>query len=195
MPNLDWYKKLYGVEYSTSTPDGSADKIHGGYARGRYYSSLSTVTTTAVAPNRVLFYPFPVFSQFTVERVSINVTTALAGNCVVGIYDDNAGAPSNLIAFSAQINTDTVGTRTALLNEQITLPTDIYWIATNFSSASSVTTSPNNHGLSPWIGSANFVVNNVGYRFDATFPALPPLVVYSTLVDAFSVPIVCLQSI
>ena len=195
MTNLDWYKEVYGVAYSTSTPDGSADSIHGGYARGRWYSSCSTVTTAAVAPNRVLFYPFPVFSQLTVERVAINVTAALAGNCIIGIYTDKAGAPDVLIANSGQISTSAIGSFTSLLNEQITLPPGIYWIATNFSSACSVTLSPNNHGLFPWVGSLGFVVNNTGYRFDATFPALPSKVVYSTLVDAFSVPMVCLQSL
>jgi hypothetical protein len=197
MPNLDWYKKLYGKEYTPIVPDGF-NITHGTYTSSRNFTATSGIDTVTVTVNRVSFIPFPVYGQMTVNRAGICVSSALAGSCVVGIYTDIGGLPGTLIVKSAPINTAFATSAFGALDEQVTLPPGMYWLASTFSTASGVFCIGNTIGMSFLIGNDvnSFPLNAGGFKLDAiTYPTLPTNVIQSNLTNAFNPPNVCLTTV
>lgn len=86
----------------------------------------TTVGALGVA-NRLYFLPFIPKNTITITNLQINVTAGLAGSTAsIGIYNDNLGTPSTLIAQSAIFDCSTTGLKT-FTTTQTFIAGSTYW--------------------------------------------------------------------
>ncbi len=94
-------------------------------------AQISVVSVTVGSPtaNNMRAVPFMSGRGGTLDRIGIEVTTAVAGNIRIGIYDNTSDTylyPNNLLVDSGDINTSTTGMKTAIINPTLN-PNSLYW--------------------------------------------------------------------
>lgn len=107
---------------------------------GRYYNTQLTTTslgTVAATADRMYLVPFTVGRTRAVDQLGINVSTALAGNVRMGIYNSDAstGYPTTvLVDGGTPPSTGTTGAKSSTVS--VTLQPGVqYWTAVTCSSA------------------------------------------------------------
>ncbi len=94
-------------------------------------AQISVVSVTVATPtaNNMRAVPFMSGRGGTLDRIGIEVTTAVAGNIRIGIYDNTSDTylyPKNLLVDSGSLNTSTTGMKTAIINLALN-PNSLYW--------------------------------------------------------------------
>ncbi len=99
----------------------------------RWYvaAQISVVSITVGTPtaSNMRAVPFMSGRGGTLDRVGIEVTTAVAGNMRIGIYDNTSDTylyPNNLLVDSGNLDTSTTGMKTAIINLALN-PNSLYW--------------------------------------------------------------------
>ena len=120
---------------------GSATKNQWDYIRTGGVSWYGTAvnctasTTTALTANVARAWPFIVRKGFAIDRIQFEVTTLVAGNCVVGIYNSNSSNyPNALLLQGTAASTGTTGLKTTTISSTLVDDT-LYWMAYNASAA------------------------------------------------------------
>jgi hypothetical protein len=113
-----------------STQVGLQKANHPGIVVGQYYSSLqsqASLVANTISGNSLYATPVAFMAQ-NFNRLGIEVTMAVAnGQIRLGIYDNDAGQPGNLLLDAGYIATDTVGKKEITISFQS--PLDWYWLA------------------------------------------------------------------
>lgn len=139
---LRWTCRSAAVGAAEWTAAGGLD--HPGYVSGRCYSAQrGTLAASGAAVAADLLYAVPIYvaQRATISDLMLRVTTGVAGNAKVGIYDSVAGGPgARLAELATPASTGTAATVVAALTANITLNPGLYWLAAIFSAAPSCTT-------------------------------------------------------
>jgi hypothetical protein len=134
-------------------------------------------TTQTFAANQITAYPFVAPARGgTLDRIAFNVTTAVAGNARVGIYDATSDSnlyPNALVVDGGSISTGTTGIKSATISVALT-PGKLYWCVSLADAASSVRALSAGSGNNI-LGYDNTLVTNPNRSLQAalTFGALP----------------------
>lgn len=100
----------------------------------------AALSQSTFGADTVAYTPMPVGAAMTVTELAVNVTTAVAGAGVIGIYNsDAAGAPTDLLG-SVSISTSSVGLKSGVVS--VALVPGMYWLAYNQDSTASLRTIP-----------------------------------------------------
>lgn len=96
---------------------------------GNYYFGGMTVGTgVALTANRLYANPFFVATTMTFDRITVNVTTGVAGAMRLGIYNDLAASPTTLVMDCGTVDvTSTAIVYVDAINKQLTK--GWYWLA------------------------------------------------------------------
>jgi hypothetical protein len=138
-----------GVIIASSSSNNK--KSHPGYVSGRYYSGLQLVgdytnSTTGLAINSVMYIPFYIDNNISINRLAVFCGGVVAGGAGrFGIYSNNNGLPLNLLIDGGDLIITSAGAKEAVVS--LSLSPDWYW----FSGISS--TPPN-------LSCANFFLGN-----------------------------------
>jgi len=107
--------------------------LHPPHVAGRYYGSpliaaVYPTRTLALVAATMYAMPFLAGATRTYDRISIHVTTAVAGkSCQLGIYADSAGVPGALVLDAGNVSAATTGGKE--INIAQSLPRGWYWLA------------------------------------------------------------------
>jgi hypothetical protein len=151
------------------------------------------LTTGAVTANRLYAFPFICPKQITLDRIAINVTTLLAGNARLGIYNDSGNCyPGSLILDAGAVSTGTIGIKSLTISQSLTA--GLKWLVLVASAAVTLRSFAIT-GLKPILGWDNTLpaaVPGVGYYVSFTYAALPATypTASPTVVNAVPVPAV-----
>ncbi len=106
----------------TSTPTPTPTTCH-------ETGDTNTTTATVTHPTGNIYaFAVTLSAAENASAVAIYVAgTATAGNIVLGLYDDNAGAPNNLLASAVVSATST--SWNAVTFSSVALPAGSYWVA------------------------------------------------------------------
>lgn len=151
-----------------------------GYKSGRFYTNGSTSTTSfTVAANTLYAAPFFALTRVTFTKLSLYVTSGVAGNARIGLYTN---APTSVAPGSLVAGTDSGSFSTAAAGLQevtglsFTLVPGFYWMAAMFSGAPSVMGVNGASILIPYLYGAstlNASQLDYGYVASQTFGAMP----------------------
>lgn len=125
VPNLGNIEKLAALQVddprafirtSGQILNGNGDDFsppyHVGLLAGRYYSAPArSMTTNAMAPNVIYCTFVTVPARSTITKLGFNVTTAAAGNAILGLYKVKNSALTTLVAQTTSIATGTTGAK------------------------------------------------------------------------------------
>lgn len=122
------------IAYLVDTP--SYGHIEGGALPSSYYyaglNRGTALTTGAPTANVLRAFPFIAPNRdASISQIAFNVTTLLAGNARIGIYDTISNTnlyPDNCLADSGNISTGSTGVKTFNCTIQ-TKPSALYWLA------------------------------------------------------------------
>jgi hypothetical protein len=136
---------------------------------------FNTVGSTSTGEiNTAIFASyFTVGSPVTVSSLSVSIGTTGVGNTVLGIYADNAGTPTSLLA-SGIIN-NTVSSLNTVSVTPVVLAAGNYWLAIDPSSGST---------LYEQSGGAFVTYIQSSYTYNGSLPSTMPAVSYSGSGDA-----------
>jgi len=144
------------------------------HVAGRFYTNfVETQTgTQAVSANTLYGIPFFVPTPTTYTTIAIEVSTAVAGNCRLGIYNDSAGAPGSLVLDAGTVSTGTTGLKTIAISQL--LNPGWYWLAAVFDAAPTVRAASQTNALR-MLGhtSGTDTTAHVGVSVAFTYAALP----------------------
>lgn len=143
---------------------------------GAYFTSRLTgnsLENMLVPVNAIdaLSFIVPVSQNF--DRIAIRVTTAVAGNCRLGIYADNEDIyPGALILDAGEVNTGTTGVKEIIIAQNLT--PGLYWLARLFSAQPYIKGVPE-ASIIPIIGMDASLSGRpaVGWRKNYTYGVLP----------------------
>ncbi len=131
-----------GTSWTSSAPVKSATgyRRSGATAPERWYTAPTTgtaLTTGAPSANTIRAIPFVVEENITIDRIAVNVTTLLAGNVRLGIYNDNGNLfPGTRLLDAGASSTATTGVKAITINQ--TLTPGLYWLVSVGSSAPTI---------------------------------------------------------
>lgn len=180
---LDWYSWVneafdtidarltkHGEEGFRRTGSSADRRYLGGMPRVN--AALSTGAPTA---NVLRAVPFITGPKVTLDRIGINVTSAVSGNQRLGIYTDNNGYPGDLVADLGVVTTGTTGVKEITISPAQSLAANtLYWLAIVGDAAPTVRTVPVST-LLPILGldSGYGTALGVGWSVSFTYAALP----------------------
>lgn len=118
------------------TPSSGSSAILRGvlpFQPGRWYEaqvSTDYSVNVTTASGLALYNPLWLVAAATLDRIAINVTTAVAGSTVkLGLYADNGtGKPGALIADYGSVSTATTGAKTLTISQAV--PAGLVWLVT-----------------------------------------------------------------
>lgn len=112
----------------------------------------TALTTLALTANRLYLIPFVPPRNMTIANLAIEVTTASAGNCNLGLYQGNySDVTLNLVADGGVVSTGTAGVvNGAAINYALT-PGNLYYAALNPAAVATVRAVAV-AGQYPWFG-------------------------------------------
>jgi hypothetical protein len=183
-------RKITGAQIIGATGVHAILPISAGGAVSCQISGLAS-SATAVTANNLRAIPFIPGTLVTSVSLSINVTTASAGqNGRILVYSNLNGKPDQKIFESANLDCSTIGTKTALLAYNF-IPGQIYWLCTYFSSSG---VSVTQHA----VGSLMNIANNgfvfaTSYSVAATFGSAPTTFGAGTLTSN-AIPVVLINT-
>ncbi len=143
---------------------------------GMYFTSRLTGNSLEgmlVPVNAIDALPFIVPVSHNFDRIAINVTTAVAGNCRLGIYADNGDVyPGALILDAGEVNTGTTGVKEIIIAQNLAF--ELCWLARIFNAQPSIQGVPE-ASIIPIIGMDASLSGRpaVGWRKNYTYGALP----------------------
>lgn len=126
-------KKVTVQDIADLASGGSATGVHSliKFSSGDVTNSSLNATTTntiAIASNRLTSLPYIPNQTITCQNLYINVTNAIASsNCRILIYSDLDGKPDQKLYESANLDTSTIGIKTAITTFTFNLG-QIYWL-------------------------------------------------------------------
>lgn len=145
---------------------------HPGLRTGAYYGSHwgDIGSATAVAAANTL-YAQPFFAPgASINRIGVEVTAAVAGNCRVGLAANNGGLPGSLILDAGALDTGAAGVKEATVN--LALPSDWVWLLCVFDAAPTMRRLIG--GCTWWSGSASpALASGTSLSAALTYGALP----------------------
>ncbi len=164
------YTKANGQAVA-STAVGSYQ--NNGYALNRYNFGLATAATSgaAVTANRLYAVPYVVGATTTFTRIGINVTSAIAGNARLGIYNWADGVPSTLVLDCGTVSTSSTGDKEITISQSLTA--GVYALAVVFDAAPSVAVANERNLINYLVGDVSSTGNNVFQYMAHTYGALP----------------------
>lgn len=143
-------------------------------------SNVTSITTIAGVVNVLRGYYITIEKDISIDRLSINVSTGVAGNSVFGVYDLDANSYPNNLIVSTGVNDNSV---TGLQNTAVsqTLTAGNYFACYNSSSAatfraltaSDLTNTANPNGVMS--GTSPLSGLTVAYVYTGTLPATFPV--------------------
>lgn len=171
---------------------------HPGLVAGQYYSApTSAITPAAVLANTMYCIPVIIPHRCLPTKLGINVTTAVAGNVVIGLYNSACsgapgstnGVPTTLVAQISAISTGTTGIKEgAITISDGYVDAGLYFIVVNFSADPSVTQFTVDSSLCSILGLvAPTDLTCAGYistAYSATMPSTIGVMAYSSSVTA-----------
>ena len=173
---------LEGVD-QTNDRDISSFRHTGATLEANYIAgTINCSALTTGAPTANVLRAFPLVAPRrggTIDRIAINVTTAVAGNAIVGIYDslDHPSKlyPGRLLEGSSSISTGSTGIKSLALSRSLTGGA-LYWLVHVGSAAPTLRCCPVG-AMSPilGLGSALGTAPSVGISVAHTFAALPAI--------------------
>lgn len=143
---------------------------------GMYYTSRLTgspLENTLVPTNAIDVLPFVVTESQNFDRIAIRVTTAVAGNCRLGIYADSGDVyPGNLILDAGEVDTGTTGVKEIIIS--LNLTPGLYWLARVFNAQPYIKGIPSN-SIIPVLGMDSTISGSpaTGWRKNYTYGTLP----------------------
>lgn len=158
----------------TGTSDGtSMISPNKGYSTGAYYCSPTSNAiggSLVLTPDTLYFAPFIIGSAVTMTRISIIVSSGVAGNVRLGIYNsDNANLPGTLLVDGGTISVATTGVKEVTISQA--LSPGIYWTALVGNVAATIKGNITNPFCSAYVGMTN--INTGGglpQGFEVSFP-------------------------
>ncbi len=124
---------------------GGSDVAWERYARPQRYYTMSATgctapTTLALTANRLYAMPFLISGTHTFSRIAIAVSTLLAGNARLGIYDNTTGDvyPNARILDAGEVSTATTGLKELVISGGWSPAPGLYWLVIVASSASTI---------------------------------------------------------
>lgn len=125
--------KSWAVPASGSGKDWNHFRNVGTSPFERWYvaaqTNVTSITTGTPTAGNMRAVPFMSGSGGTLDRLGIEVTTAVAGNMRIGIYGNTSDTylyPASLLVDSGNLDTSTTGMKTAVIN--VTLNANsLYW--------------------------------------------------------------------
>lgn len=145
---------------------------HAGVVRpGSYYDNKffgqPTYTTLAGTADKVIFFPYCVARDMVIDRIGVEVTSALAGsNCKLAIYDLSSDYwPGARSTQTASISTAATGLAYASLTYTFYVGVH-YWLAVRFSGTQSIRSIPRSNAIT--FGQAGDVSQDHYTRLDET---------------------------
>lgn len=151
----------------------SSSYQNNGYALNRYNFGLATAATSgaAVTANRLYAVPYVVGATTTFTRIGINVTSAIAGNARLGIYNWADGVPSTLVLDCGTVSTSSTGDKEITISQSLTA--GVYALAVVFNAAPSVAVANERNLINYLVGDVSSTGNNVFQYVGHTYGALP----------------------
>lgn len=146
------------------------------YAGANNCAPLGTAITVLGVLRAFPFQAPP--SGGTVDRIAFNVTTGVAGNHSIGIYDntaDNDLYPNALLATSGTVSSAASGVKSTTVSV-VLQPGRIYWLTHVCSTTAATLRSYNDlSGMADWLGIDNTLGTGPGFGMSRTFAfaALP----------------------
>ena len=91
-------------------------------------NNATALVTGAPTANVLRAMPLIISRVTTLDRLGINITATVAGNCRLGIYDNTLAScyPASLLVGSADISTGAAGLREAVIS--LALNPGLYWL-------------------------------------------------------------------
>lgn len=153
--------------------------------------STTTIATGAPTANRMYATPFVAPGRGgTINQLAFQVTTLLAGNGRVGIYDSTSDSniyPNNMIVDGGGVSTGTTGFKTAAVSVNLT-PGKLYW-AVYLGDAAPTLRVVNTGGGNGILGVDTSLVStpNRGISVAQTYGALPSTFTAGAVTESTSV--------
>lgn len=144
-----------------------------GYALNRYNYGLAIAATSgaAVVANRLYAIPHIVGSTTTFTRIGMRVTSAIAGNARLGIYNWADGVPTSLILDCGTVSTSSTGEKELIISQ--ILAAGIYGLGIVFDAAPSVAVASERNLINYLVGDVSSTGNDVFQYVAHTYGALP----------------------
>lgn len=167
------YNGTYWVLVSFSGQDRTQQRFNHSSVKARFGPATIAAGTGTLAVTADLLYFWPVLlpEGLSPDRLEWEITTGVAGNARIGVYDHNylVQGPGNLIYDSGDVSTAAAAVLTQNL---IALsPRRIVWIAATFSAAPTVRAgSALSNGF---LGGTNLTTATAGYSVARAYAALP----------------------
>jgi len=116
------------------------------YWNGNYQHFLETQKGVISSQNginvwgvNILYaYPISINEDVTIEEIQIALSSSVAGNSVIGLYDNLNGLPNNLIFQSSAFDNSVTGAQTDILPSPIFIKKGLYFVAYNTSSSPNI---------------------------------------------------------
>ena len=97
-----------------------APAMHPGYVVGRYYSAPHTaLAAVAVSANLIYYMPMHIATKTTFTKIGVEVTTAVAGNMRLGIYNAANGVPTSLVVDAGVVASGTTGVKELTISQSL----------------------------------------------------------------------------
>ena len=171
-------------------PSQTSNILVPGYASGRYYTTqnIHNTITQTLATNNLYYLPVYIAAYIQIIAIAARVSTALAGTCRLGIYDNSNGLPSNRILDAGTIDTSSTGVK-ELAVSSLYLKAGWHWF-TVFAGNAATFDSTNGTISNGIIGNSIVTTTQVtGLRATLTYTTLPTVAPLTSLLYASSVPL------
>lgn len=144
-----------------------------GYALNRYNYGLAVAATSggAINANRLYATPYIVGETTLFTRIGMRVSSAIAGNARLGIYNWDDGIPSSIILDCGTVSTGTTGEKEITISQS--LSPGIYALGIVFDAAPSVALATERDLINYLVGDATSTSNDVWMYMSHTYGALP----------------------
>lgn len=164
------YQKASGTALIATT---STSYQNNGYATNRYNYGLAIAATSgaAVTANRLYAIPHIVGATTTFTRIGIRVTSAIAGNARLGIYNWAAGVPTTLVLDCGTVSTSSTGDKEITISQS--LAAGVYALGVVFDAAPSVAVANERNLINYLVGDASSTSNDVFQYVAHVYAALP----------------------
>ena len=171
--NSGKYLTTNGTAPSWGSVSTSTSYQNNGYALNRYNFGLAIAASSgaAVTANRLYAVPHVVGETTTFTRIGINVTSAIAGNARLGIYNWAAGVPTTLVLDCGTVSTSSTGDKEITISQS--LAAGVYALGVVFDAAPSVAVANERNLINYLVGDVSSTGNNVFQYVAHVYGALP----------------------
>lgn len=164
-------------------------------------TSISVSSTIALVTDTLRAYPFIVRKSFAIDRIQYEVTTAVAGNGICGIYNsktDGTLYPDALLVAGTSQSIGTTGIKTDTISATLLADT-LYWLAITSSSAATLRSVGTNTAIPTVLGNNGTAAAtqwNTGWTVARTYDAtMPATFTAAGTVGITSVPLILVRAI